>query len=54
MTGHRVLSADRKVQESRFSDGTVVTVNFGDEPFELPDGETLPARGHRVRLGRRP
>ena len=54
MTGHRVLSADRKVQESRFSDGTVVTVNFGDEPFVLPDGETLPARGHRVRLGRRP
>ena len=54
MTGHRVLSADRKVQEGRFSDGTVVTVNFGDEPFELPDGETLPARGHRVRLGRRP
>ena len=54
MTGHRVLSADRMVQESRFADGTVVTVNFGDEPFVLPDGETLSARGHRVRLGRRP
>ena len=36
------------------ADGTVVTVNFSDEPFTLPDGETLPARGHRVRLGRRP
>ena len=54
MTDHRVLSADRKVQASRFSDGTVVVVNFGDEPFALPNGETLPARGHRVRLGRHP
>ena len=53
MTDHRALSADRKVQASRFSDGTVVVVNFGDEPFVLPDGETLPAHGHRVRLGRR-
>ena len=24
------------------------------DPFVLPDGETLSARGHRVRLGRRP
>ena len=52
MTDHRVLSSDRKVQASRFSDGTVVVVNFGDEPFCLPGGETLPARGHCVRLGR--
>ena len=50
MTDHRVLSDDRKVQASRFSDGTVVVVNFGDEPFALPGDETLPARGHRVRL----
>ena len=52
MTDHRVLSADRKVQASRFSDGTVVIGHFGDEPFGLPGGETLPARSHRVRLGR--
>ena len=52
MTDHRVLSAGRKVQASRFSDGTVVVVNFGDAPFVLLDGETLPARSHRVRLGR--
>ena len=52
MTDHRILSADRTVQESRFSDSTAVVVNFGDEPFTLPGGETLPARSHRVRLGR--
>ena len=51
MTDHHVLSADRTVQESRFADGTVVTVNFGDAPFALPDGTSLPARFHRVRLG---
>ena len=50
MTDHRVLSADRTVQESRFADGTVVTVNFGDAPFVLPGGTSLPARSHRVRL----
>ena len=48
MTDHRILSADRTVQESRFADGTVVTVNFGDAPFTLPGGETLPARSPRV------
>ena len=48
MTDHRVLSADRTVQESRFSNGTVVTVNFGDAPFVLSDGTSLPARAYRV------
>lgn len=48
MTDHRVLSADRTVQESRFANGTVVTVNFGDVPFVLSDGSSLPARAYRV------
>ena len=52
MTSHRILSADRTVQESAFADGTVVTVNFGDAPFALSDGTPLPARSHRVRLDR--
>ena len=51
MADHRILSADRTVQESRFADGTVVTVNFGDAPYALDDGTTLPARSHRVCLG---
>jgi len=48
MTDHRILSADRTVQQSRFANGTVVTVNFGDAPFALPDGTSLPARAYRV------
>jgi len=51
MLDHRILSADRTVQESRFADGTVVTVNFGDAPFSLPDGSSIPARGHIVSCG---
>jgi len=31
MTDHRFLTSDRSVQQTRFADGTVVTVNFGDE-----------------------
>jgi hypothetical protein len=49
MVDHRILSPDRTVQESRFADGTVVTVNFGDAPFTLPDGTTLAARSHHVK-----
>ena len=48
MLDHRILSPDRTVQQSRFADGTVVTVNFGDAPYSLPDGTTLAARSHRV------
>ena len=49
MVEHRILSSDRTVQQSRFADGTVVTVNFGDAPFTLPDGTSISARGHNVR-----
>jgi len=43
MTDHRFLSADRLVQQTHFADGTTVTVNFGSQPFKLPDGRTLAA-----------
>ena len=43
MTDHRILSPDRLVQQSHFADGTTVTVNFGAQPFKLPDGRTLAA-----------
>jgi hypothetical protein len=29
------------VQQSVFSNGVTVTVNFGEKPFKLPDGSTL-------------
>ena len=49
MLDHRILSADRLVQRTTFADGTVVTVNFGETPFALPEGGTLAAGGYLVR-----
>ncbi|MCL2742840.1 MAG: DUF5696 domain-containing protein [Planctomycetaceae bacterium] len=48
MTDHRVLSKDRLVQQSVFSNGVVITVNFGDKPFKLPDGSTLGAEDWKM------
>jgi len=33
MTDHRFLTPDRDVQQTTFSNGVTVTVNFGDKPF---------------------
>ena len=41
MTDHQILTEDRTVQKSVFSDGTEVIVNFGEKPFVLENGETL-------------
>lgn len=41
LVDYRWLSADRLVQESRFSNGVVVTVNFSETPRTLADGRTL-------------
>jgi hypothetical protein len=41
MTDHRFLSPDRQVQQTHFADGTTVTVNFGAQPFTLPDSRML-------------
>ena len=48
MLDHEVLSKDRTVQRTRFSDGTQVTVNFGSSTFTLPDGRSIPAMSHLV------
>lgn len=56
MTSFEYVTPERDVQRTRFADGTVVTVNFGDEPYALTDqGQTyqLPqfgflARGPRI------
>ena len=34
MTDHRFLTPDRSVQQTRFANGVVVTVNFGDKPYQ--------------------
>jgi hypothetical protein len=49
MTDHRVLTADRSVQQTEFADGTQITVNFGDTSFKMPGGEPLEPLGYRVR-----
>ncbi|MDO5566339.1 MAG: glycoside hydrolase, partial [Planctomycetia bacterium] len=41
MLDHRFLTPDRKVQQTTFANGVVVTVNFGDKPWQGPDGTTL-------------
>ncbi|MEA3400027.1 MAG: glycoside hydrolase, partial [Armatimonadota bacterium] len=39
MLSHEFVTEDRAVQRTRFSSGTHVTVNFGDEPYEI-EGES--------------
>jgi hypothetical protein len=48
MTEHRVLTADRNVQQTVFANGVTITVNFGTTPFRLASGETLPPGGFRA------
>ena len=45
---HRFLAPDRSVQESVFSNGRGVAVNFGEADYVVPDGATVPARGYRT------
>jgi hypothetical protein len=48
MTGHRILSADRNVQQTAFANGVTVTVNFGASPWPLPSGEIVQPGGFLV------
>jgi hypothetical protein len=48
MLSHRWLTPDHTVQQTQFANGTVVTVNFGDKPFKLADGTSLPPLEQRV------
>ena len=42
MTDHRFLSKDRLVQETRFSSGQAVVVNFGSEAWDDLRGFAVP------------
>jgi len=46
MDEFRWLTADRLVQESEFSNGLTVTVNFSDKPFVMKDGSLLRPRDY--------
>jgi len=48
MLSHQWLTPDHAVQQTRFANGVVVTVNFGSEPHTLPDGTTLAPLSRRV------
>jgi hypothetical protein len=48
MTDHRFLTASRDVQQTHFTNGVVVTVNFGDTSFDLPDGTTIAPMDYHV------
>ena len=45
MISHEWLTPDHAVQRTRFANGVAVTVNFGETPFPLPDGTSLPPLG---------
>jgi len=49
---HEFVTPDRAVQRSRFSDGTEVVVNFGDQPYTAKVGGksyALPKNGFAVK-----
>ena len=48
MLDHRLLTPDAQVQQTRFADGTVVTVNFGATPYSAGGAAPIPAGGYTV------
>lgn len=48
MTDHRFLTKDRSVQQTVFSNGVTVTVNFGSTPYRMADGTEVKAMGFHV------
>lgn len=48
MLSHEWLSADHAVQQTKFANGVVVTVNFGDRAHTLADGRELAPLSHLV------
>jgi len=41
MTDHRFLTPDRDVQQTAFANGVTITVNFGEKPYQSPDGKEI-------------
>ena len=53
MLSHAFLTPDHAVQQTRWSSGTAVTVNFGAASYRLPDHSELPPGGWSVRQEKR-
>jgi len=45
MTDHLFLTPDRNVQQTKFANGITITVNFGDKPYHLSDGQKIKPKG---------
>ena len=48
MLSHAWLTADHSVQQTRFANGVVVTVNFGDQAYRMADGTSLGPMSHHI------
>ena len=46
LLSHRFLTADRLVQDTRFSSGVGICVNFGQKPFKTAEGVEIPGCGY--------
>lgn len=51
MTDFEYLTADRLVQRTVFSGGTVVTANFSNQPHRMEDGTWLAPEDYRMTGG---
>jgi len=51
MLDHRYLTPDRTVQQTTFTGGLTITVNFGRKPHTLSSGKTVGAMGFLVEGG---
>ena len=52
MTDHRFLTPDRNIQQTRFANGTIITVNFGSESYRLTDGTNIKPLSYHLRIGK--
>lgn len=48
LVDHRALTPDRSVQESRFSSGWSVIVNFSEKPYTNNSGNVIPPISYRI------
>jgi hypothetical protein len=48
MLSHCWLTDDHTVQQTEFKGGVMVTVNFGEEPYTMADGQVLQPLTHRI------
>jgi hypothetical protein len=48
MIRHKYLTSDRNVQETQFSNGTRITVNFSDKPYLTEKGITVKPSGYLI------